>query len=352
MKLKLQAVAGLFVSLFLFACKKQISDQSSSANIQGKVIAWLSEQKSISQPNKAANIDLLTKNLDFEGVTSESSHDGEKLLIIPITDLYKKLKRISNSSEAILLIKLTAEDEIRDGNIVLYTPPNPADKIIPSNTFNAIINTGDPACEGEFKFLSVTGRRLYTLTYRNGSLAKEVRFIQKNNINSRTDAICIDWYLVTTIYYTDGTKEETEEYIGTTCRGCDCGDIQCDCPDDGSGGGGTAVEYEYEVARSMKWKVASPPNDPSNSKGIWSVERIRGKRVSSEPQGGHFTSLSNFANYCDFCAYLVDEWNRGNHTYSIPSPQSISCTVWGYLLYAGHSYKIDNTNWWSFADVF
>jgi hypothetical protein len=95
---------------------------------------------------------------------------------------------------------------------------------------------------------------------------------------------------VTTYYYDDGTTSTTTEYVGTTCDGCDGGEYESHCPEDGNGGG-IGTEYEYEVARSMKWKVLDDPANPTSSQDIESVER---KRVTSEPQGGILLRLHIF----------------------------------------------------------
>ena len=49
----------------------------------------------------------------------------------------------------------------------------------------------------------------------------------------KTNSVCIDWYLVTTYYYADGTSTQTSEYEGTTCDGCDNGMYESLCPIDG-----------------------------------------------------------------------------------------------------------------------
>ena len=55
---------------------------------------------------------------------------------------------------------------------------------------------------------------------------------------------CFAWYLVTTIYYFDGTTETTEQYLYTTCDGCS---PTQDCADGGGGGGGGGETGECEI---------------------------------------------------------------------------------------------------------
>lgn len=58
--------------------------------------------------------------------------------------------------------------------------------------------------------------------------------------------MCINWYLITTYYYTDGSSEETKEYVGTTCDSGGGVDYLTPCPDC-SGGGSESNETEHEI---------------------------------------------------------------------------------------------------------
>jgi hypothetical protein len=341
------------------ACKKEHYGGVVQSEVASEVNLWLENQKAPSQPNKAANIETLKNNLEFSRSWTEESHDGEQILIVPINEKFRTERNIDNKSILNLVILKDNSGKIRRANIVMYYPKNPTQGNLPRNTFYAIYNTAEPSANGEFRFLSVTGRSLYRLNYENERLRSAGHIQSKSIISARSNDIsivtCTDWYLVTTYYDADGNiVDQTSEFLHRTCSGCDDGMNEGHCQDDpGSGGGTTDVgtDYEYEVARSMSWKVFEFPDNPASTKGIWSVERIRGRRVSSEPQGGHFTTLSNWSNYCDFCGFN-DTWERGNHTYQVPTPQSISCTVWGYLVFDGRHYHPDRTNWWTFSGIF
>jgi hypothetical protein len=96
--------------------------------------------------------------------------------------------------------------------------------------------------------MSITGKRLYELSYEKGNLSR-VAAISNKNLDGKTSSTqsCIDWYLITTIHYADGTTSQTEEYVGTTCTGCDgCADLACLCPDNNPGGNPGYYEYEDE----------------------------------------------------------------------------------------------------------
>jgi hypothetical protein len=243
MKKTSQTIFTILAISIAFGCQKNTT-HTSNLVFERQILSWLIKQKSETQPNKANNIDLLSENLNFSNLTTEDSHDGEKILIIPIADKYKQVKGVNKNWITTLVVRLTASGDIRNGNVVLFIPKNAAHTRIPTNTFHAIVNTGEPLCDGEFRFLSVTGKRLYALTYENKRLAKESKLVEKalGTGNTREDN-CIDWFLVITIYYDDGTTFTTEEYLTTTCPQCDNETLESECPD--HSGEGNPVEYEY-----------------------------------------------------------------------------------------------------------
>lgn len=354
----MKKITLIFVSILeitVFTCCKKEATELADDQISLKVNTWLEKHKVQSQPNKAANIDLLMKNLEYSSATVEESDNGEEIIIIPINERLKTAKPIDKESILSLVLIVNHAGVIRKGNVVLYTPgSNSPARTIPRNTFRAIYNTAEPPVDGKFRFLSVTGRWLYELTYKNNILYSAGEITQKPIFSSNNQiaaVVCTDWYLVTTYYYEDGSTYTTREYVGTTCDGCDQDMYMGLCPaNDGGGQVENEEEYEYAVGRSMKWKVLDDPADPESSKDIESVERIKGKRVASEPQGGHFTSASHFWDDCMFCT-SNDTWNRYIN-YSIPTPQSISCNISGNLIYNGQSRGVNQTNFWSFTDVF
>ena len=149
----LTAIAGLM----FFGCQKASTNEPSNAELETQIVAWLLKQQSPKQPNKAANIDLLSKNLQFSELTTEDSHDGERLIIIPVKEEFKQLKKIENKYLPVVVLKLTKAGDIRVGNLVLFAPAQ-GQQVIPKNTFYNIFNTAHPQCDGTFKFQKLCRR--------------------------------------------------------------------------------------------------------------------------------------------------------------------------------------------------
>jgi hypothetical protein len=290
---------GMFFLLIIFlvfnSCKKDASKKHVDKETVAKVNSWLNNQKPISQPNKSANVDLLGNNLDFSNLRSEELNNGEQFLIIPLKKNFQTIKNIDKNSIPELVLILDRTGSIRKGNIVLYIPENnQSRKEVPDNAFNKIFNDKSPDGNGQFRFLSVTGRRLYQLDYKDGRLYSWGIIQSKTNGNNTVNGgtttnsvTCIDWYLVTTYYYPDGTTQQTSDYVGTTCYGCDNEEIESFCPDGGTGG--NQETNEPVGPKQLSWVVKEAQN------GWWyvsSAEEVSG--MKTDPiGGGYFTSITH-----------------------------------------------------------
>jgi hypothetical protein len=347
------------ISLLFFgpSCKKDYQKQPNDELVL-KVNSWLENQKSPSQPNKAANIETLKNNVDFSRSWVEASDGGEQILIIPINEKFRSVRNIDNKSILNLVIMLNNSGKIRRGNIVMYYPKNSAQRNVPRNTFYAIYNTAEPSADGEFRFLSVTGRSLYRLKYENQRLRSAGHIKSGQEIASRTSDVsvvtCTEWYLVTTYYDEDGNiVGQTSEYLHTTCSGCDDGMNEGHCQDDpgsGGGGGGEVVsDYEYERGATRLWTVSRNPLEPTDTRVIWSRERLRYKLVATEPQGGHFTQPYNTARGCDFCG-MNDTWTP-TYNWWQPDPQTQNLTVRNDLWYQARNLTFEDSNSWTMESM-
>lgn len=295
----------VIVTMLFNSCQKDASSTNENSNkeIIAKVNAWLDSQKSPNQPNKAANIELLKNNLDFSSSRFENLSHDEQLLVIPIKEALKKEKNINKNSILNLVIILNNLENIKEANIIQYLPSssNMVDKIT-GNTFKNIYGKGVVSDNGMFRFLSVTGRWLYQLSYENGKLYSSASVQENNNANlhkvsARMNETCIDWYLVTTFYWADGSITQTSEYVGTTCDGCDDPNEMSLCPD-GIGGGGngeTTSEYTYVEYKQVHWDYDNTTLNDGSDWTVTSIENIGVIKLSNPPGGGYFIGISHLA---------------------------------------------------------
>ena len=243
--------------LVLFSCQKEFENQNTNNN-QGELISkvngWLDKQKSPTQPNKAANIDLLKENLNFTELKFEDLNQSEKFLIIPVNEDYETKKNIDKKTVLVLLLVMDKSTNIIRGNLVLYSPEdNHRLNEIPENTFFEMYNNKSLECNGLFNFLSVTGRKMYQREYKDGKLHSfgYVKASNKkpdeasNQAVARTETDCTHYYYILT-WWIDGVPVHQEAiYLGSICTGgCDDPMNQTLCPDDGGGGGGGVLGTE------------------------------------------------------------------------------------------------------------
>jgi hypothetical protein len=250
MKRKLILPVILLLSVVIYTgCKKDDSPKSFiDKEITQKVTAWLNTQKIASQPNKSKNIDLLLNNLDFNKASYEQTNTGDQILIIPVMEDLKVKKEIDVKSAVDLVLTFDNQKNIAKGNIVIYTLGNGARSNIPANTFHSIYSGLSPGCNGLFKFLSVTGRSIYQLEYKDKKLSsvgivkpKLKDGTRENGTSGISSFQCYDWYLILTFWVDGIAVGQSATYLGTTCEGgggCDNSIYETICPDGGSGGGG------------------------------------------------------------------------------------------------------------------
>lgn len=237
-------------TVFLTSCQKETSKNSSDKEIVTKINSWLDAQKSVIQPQKGTNIELLKENLDFSRLRFEQFAKGDQFLIIPVKEKFSRIKNIDKNYIPNLVLVMNQSGKIKRGNIVLYLPETreTIDKV-PDNTFYKMFNDKAIDCNGRFLFLSVTGKWVNQSEYKKGRLysfgsiqPKSIATVS-NNGAARINT-CIDWYIVTT-YYVNGIQVwQTSEYIGTTCYGCDDPNLLSLCPDNGSDGGSDNSTYD------------------------------------------------------------------------------------------------------------
>src|SRR6266700_1207895 len=301
----------LFKTLLMYAliisfnaCRKEASPDkltlhSAQAEITAKVNAWLDNQKSSINQEINTRIKSLKENLDITRARFEMLSDKEQFLIVPVTDNFKPINNRGNNPVNNLLLIVNESGEIRKGNIVQYVPDNSQiGHEVPQNTFFKMFNEKSIDCNGAFRFLSIMDTYLYELKYENGALHSyglmqpKMKTVTTNSTNSD----CVDWYIVTTYFYEDGTSDRDWEYIGTTCDGCPPNDprvAQSFLCGDGAGGGGGDIEYEEEYIVTVTCQKPVYFIDTENGGGSCNVtQSLYGKFYKVHTENNKITSCS------------------------------------------------------------
>jgi hypothetical protein len=273
-------VGLLFTTTVIFfnACKRDISPGSSNnGEIAVKVNSWLDLQKPANKPNKSANVELLKNNLDYSKLNFESLGSDEQILIIPISEKLKTLKKIGKSTIPNLVLILDGAGNIKDGNIVLFLPENTLQDNLPRNSFHNVYSSKTLDCDGKFRFLDVTGGWKYEFGYKNGKFNSYGNIEEKPETAAARSNTCINWYLVTKYYVNGLLVNETWDFVGMTCDSqCDNQEYQSLCPSDDNGVGGSENNDCCISDPNLQWSSNSISEAGTDLCGAEFVEPVTG----------------------------------------------------------------------------
>jgi hypothetical protein len=299
-KILIIAVTCVTGMLCLNSCRKENNQKNNYNEVKTKVTNWLNQQKITGDLARNSRIDSLNSKLNFPEFHLEEDNDRQQLIVVPIEN---GLETINNKGKNPVSVLLLVEDKmgnIKKGNVVQYVTDNEMQaQTFPKNTFTQIYNNKKITANGEFSFLTITDRLLYEIKYRDGKITSFGKSKSKapNETHSpprdpySAPLVCIDWYLITTIYYVDGTTETSEEYLYTTCQSSG----------DGGGEGGASQENCESELDTISGNAASedlgvmPTSETATTRekvytwifykqrfGMWSFQSLeKGKHVKT-----------------------------------------------------------------------
>jgi hypothetical protein len=230
--------------------------------------------------------DLFLSSLDFSAARFFQKDESEKIYYVPP-------KKNSSLNQA-LIIFCNEDGTYRRASRLRYSFGTI--KKLPAfsdGDFYSIFSSNINSKKGVYTFSTIDDIFLNRITidekgsFGFGSLKRKDK--QSEN-NLQLENNCIDWYLITTITYPNGTQQITEQYLFTTCNGCPMnGDMESVC--EGSGGGneiGHLPEPPEPVSKPKNWTVAS-----GQVWRVYSDDILSGLRVANFPGGGYFTAISH-----------------------------------------------------------
>jgi hypothetical protein len=330
-------------TLFFYSCQKTSHDRvpSRSQTVEVAANAWLDSKITTATGEHNQRVLQIKQLLDYSKSFTEEAGNGMTFLVIPFKAGLKSAYNNNKNPRNYLLLTEATDGKIKKGNIVQIVSGAPT---IPANTFTAMQLLKKVEIDASFTFLSIFDRYLYSISYKNNFITSftEVSNIRKNasgqtqvafNSTRTNSTTCVDWFLVTTEYYSDGTFNTYEEFLGTTCTnsgGCLPNEWCEPQPEDSGGGGGgggsNEVDYEYAKKRTVSWTVYSGP-------GLYvkSLETVEGK-PNNEPTRGTFTAVSH--NSSHITGVLIENWSwHESSSFATASGSTASFSVSGTLKY-------------------
>ena len=357
---------ALLVMVWGAGCKKNEAPTATivDAALQQKVISWMDKQQTPQQTERMALNKAIQENLQWDRAWEGARGKDEQLLMIPLS---KGLKLKNNSrleTHNYLVLFMDKAGNISGGHIFqgvgnsLFT-----EKTIPSYYDVSGLRPNE-GLNGTYCIMSIHDIFYSQKVYENNQLRESSIPQTKQKANAtESNENCVDWYLVTTYYNpeTGAVLSQTETYLGTTCSGCVpytgtiqttiTGETEWDCNVAGGSGDG-----EETAVKDKEWIVMVQPGEPATStSGVISVERFKGKRLASEPQGGFFKWISHpVSSICNFCniSQPYNIWRETSNSVWLSSPQTAKSRVIGHLNFNYVTYNADKTKSFEFIDVF
>lgn len=235
-------IAPITLSLVFFSCKKEVSlihDTIKKPETSKNAIeSWLTQQADKRTDEAKSRILNLKDNLLLDAISVEKVSQHESFWVIPIAKNYKSLNNKAKPVSPYLLISFNDEAGIKGGTIIHYLADS-----IPTTTlnfYNSIYK--ENTFSGRITYLSISDKFLCETKLVNGK-AKSFSNISAKSSENRNTQDCIDWYLITYNINPDGTFYTTEQFIGRTCGGSECLNVQCEFVENpGSPGSGEVVD--------------------------------------------------------------------------------------------------------------
>jgi hypothetical protein len=280
--LRITFYVTILVALTFSSCKKSIEDgKEPFNNIKFETLAWFQVVKANLSDTiqKLTNAKLETLDYAASKVINQAKGDAKFFFVKTIwksslLEEFLSFVKINNTYHTIGLVrvlKTDTENELRSVEEFVIN------RHIEKNarlSFYGLDNRHYISYEG----IAKNG-------FKTVKVEDELRLGRNRLANSRTDG-CIDWYIVTTYTYPDGTQYTTEEYYTTTCNGNNCeasnpygGNLECINQSDG--GGFSALENNDNVEgvesicdKSFKFKKHIEI-DPTTTVGGWQVAGVR-----------------------------------------------------------------------------
>jgi hypothetical protein len=269
-----------------------------------KTKEWLLNFKADApQKERKDKIDEILAGLQTEKFAEERVNDQEYLTVFPLGSTFTSLIALTDQHQDFLLVVSNNNRKILSAKVGRFVSEEVGKQTTPQS-FLDFYNKQNPGADGKYYFLSLAGNHLYDFTFKDGNRISgglvTYKSPESNNV-ARLAARCYAYYLVTTYYHPDGTTTQDREYLYTLC---DPTDPQLPQPDEG-GGGSLEVVDELSISRQESWH-AFYGDVYGTWATIWATDRLKGKRVQSEPGGGHFTGIAFQGLACNTQNILYD----------------------------------------------
>lgn len=277
--------------LMILACKKKEEIQGYKATVENnpyEVIINFLEKESLRNTNKAtvSYIERLKLKIEKSSIQLVNYYDS-KVIVVSLSK-QEALGENQTQSNRIAsyhnffnrLVFYLNQDTIINAEILEFHTDQGEQAL--QNDMSGIINFNPLQYQGEIRYRQLNHKFIYSVLYDSGkkgyAVVKKKNEINNNNAFNSVTNDCIDWYLITTYTYPDGSQTVTEEFVGRTCsdpNGCSPDPYldqlpSGECSGGGGSPGGSGGDSFEDVPRkklcgNYNWKITGSPNGASNT---------------------------------------------------------------------------------------
>jgi hypothetical protein len=224
------------IVIFSFSACKKSNQQILIENKDKQVITnFLNSetQKKTSTLFRNERINALIEKIDFASLKKVDNADGKVYYFLKL-----KSPTYSIESGKTQLLYLTEDNnQIKSATIITAKIAE-----ISQGEIEKVLSNIKNDFNGKFDISTIYDKFLSRAVFKDGKL-EGIGVLQTKNTerNAELPTYCIDWYIVTTYHYADGTSYTTYEYYTTTCGCSDPINESFGCEDASGGGGGSST---------------------------------------------------------------------------------------------------------------
>ncbi len=221
----------------LLGCSKESILEENQANLPGKnpVTQYLQNLKSSSNDAGVQKLDELIQRIKIDPATSgrvTGEEASENFIIVDVESLpgFK-------TSEIIKAVFWKNNDKIAYGSIIAFEGQSTNYTDLTKDIYTSRFEPSNYS--GTISVYDIYQNKRVSNVIENGKLKQRGIATSKEPVTKKgaRTAGCIDWYWVTTTYYSNGTTSSSSEYAFTTCNG-DCQNTRAGRTTCGGSGGG------------------------------------------------------------------------------------------------------------------
>jgi len=324
----------MMLSAFVLSCRHEVSIENAADSPFRETVQKYIDRQVPSTDEEAKTIALVKASLDYTSIRLYTITANEDLLIadVPGYELEQgeRLKALFFIQDREIirssLVSLTNQHE--DNNVILSLVKAP---------FKLAGYTGKISC------YTIYGSILFYNVVADGKLVTSgvLQAKRDGKRSSGRTQMCIDWYLITTYRYANGSSSTSEQYIKTTCDG-DCqsarmAGIQCD-GGAGSGGGSYSIVLPATGNDGDTYTVTEPNGKTTTwtfvgASHSWTISLIVLPEVVVQSEYATYSFLSSEGPALDGSLvvgpdnflYVYDAWSatwQGSLPYEVGGPAS------------------------------